>query len=303
MTQLAAALGALVVRSHVWHPPHILPSIKNLLVPASVDPTTGMQLLDPSHLAVLLHCWAAVAEAAASKQVVVGTERRGPVTEALLSSLWVCPMVAAAIGTQAPGLVQLGCQVVCRWCDLGAAPLGLESRLDVLEVAAVAVLQPALNEVASEFMVLLLASCKDKAHHAPSNALLQHLLHLLQSRLLPTLTAQQAALGLSSPCAVLGQQMGEKAEIGFCRIMAAAAGALLKPAWQQGGQSLVLMQVNGHHSRVVVKQWHVCSSCHHHHASAFVRIEGCRWCCASQPRFSIAGQLVNCTALTPLYCI
>jgi hypothetical protein len=162
--------------------------------------------------------------------------------------------------------------------------LGLETRPDVLEVAAVAVLQPALNEVASEFLVLLLASCKDKAHQAPSNALLQHLLHLLQSRLLPTLTAQQAALGLASPCAVLGQQMGEKAEIGFCRIMAAAAGALLKPAWQQGGQSLVLMQVRAaatarvsfwlctlcitspYHSKVV-KQCHVYSSCHHHRAS------------------------------------
>ena len=40
------------------------------------------------------------------------------------------------------------------------------------------------------------------------------------------LVMQASAMRLASPGAVLGQQMGERAEVSFCQILAAAAGAL-----------------------------------------------------------------------------
>ena len=202
-----------------------------------------LQPLEPLAVATILYCWAAVAEAAASKQISVHADRRAAVADALKQSTLVAAVACSALTTNHPRLTNLACQTISRWCELGAAPAGLETRPDALDALSQALLHPETNAAASETLTLLFSVTLDK-HHLPAVAsLLQQLLQQLQQKVLPALANEQVVLGVRSHGEVVGKRLGEKAQVAFCALMGGAAAALLRPALQTGGQLLNLLQV------------------------------------------------------------
>jgi hypothetical protein len=268
---LAAAVGALAVRAHTIAPAAILGTIQAVLHPSQTLhgiqvplPATPLQqqqqekleqqhqpkhqqqqaqTQEPLQLATSLYCWAGVAEAAGSKQVSVHADRRAAVTEALKQSPLVGALACSALTHNLPRLTNLTCQLISRWCELGAAPVGLETRPDALDALSQAFLYRETYAAAADALTSLFAVTTDKHHLLAAASLLQHLLQQLQLKILAPLASQQAAAGLASQGEVLGAQLGDEAQVAFCNLLGGAAAALLRPALQTGGQLLSFLQV------------------------------------------------------------
>lgn len=249
--------------------------------------TLGLHLQqDPVAVAAVLLLLAALPEAALSKQTSVHPDRRTAVTDSLKQSAWPAPLLRAALCGRNTKLMLLACDAIVSWCELGVPPQGMEAQVDALDVLAAALLGPDTAVKACEAFAAMIVACKDSSSGSstssgPSALLLAQLLQQLQGNVLPALAAQHHNMGLSAAAAAAGSgqaaavagtvleataaarqasadaaaysavvrsHLGMDAEAAFCRVLCAAAAALLRPVLHgavqlQGLLELLLQQL------------------------------------------------------------
>jgi hypothetical protein len=233
-------------------------------------------------VAAVLQLLAALPEAVLSKQTSVHPDRRTAVSDSLKQSAWPAPVLRAALCSQNTKLLLLACEAIVSWCELGVPPQGMEAQADALDVLAAALLGPDTAVKASEAFAAMLVACKESSSGSsmssgPSTVLLLQLLQQLQHGVLPALAAEHhtmgtnaavaaaaaaAAAGHSSDTGTTGSQttaasaadaaayssvvrshLGSDAEAAFCRVLCAAAAALLQPVLQGAVQLQGLLEV------------------------------------------------------------
>lgn len=240
---------------------------------AAVAPALGHQSLglhvqqDAVALAAMLQLLAALPDAALSKQVSTHPDRRTAVTDGLKQTVWAAPLLAAAVCSQNSKLLMLACQAIVSWCDLGIPPRGLEVQTGALEALAAALLGRDTIMQACDAVAAMLTAIKESNSGSDissgSNAqLLQQLVQQLQGSVLPALAAEHRTMGYTAAAgstgstaagqsaadsapysSVLRSHLGPEAESAFCKVMAAAAAALLKPVLQGAVQYQPLLEV------------------------------------------------------------
>jgi hypothetical protein len=234
---------------------------------------------DPVMLAAVLQLLAALPEAVLSKQTSVHPDRRTAVSDGLKQCAWPAPVLRAALCSQNTKLLLLACEAIVSWCELGVPPQGMEAQSDALDVLAAALLGRETAVKASEAFAAMLVACKDSSSGSStssgaSTVLLLQLLQQLQHSVLPALASEHRNMGSTAAAtshsndagpasghvsaaaaadaaaysAVVRSHLGADAEAAFCRVLCAAAAALLRPVLQgavqlQGLLELLLQQL------------------------------------------------------------
>jgi hypothetical protein len=160
----------------------------------------------------------------------VHTHRRNAVLAAVQRSDVISPAIASALGLSLPICFSLAVQIVQGWCELGAAPAGLERTPGVVEQLFGAVLKLETCSAAAECVSTLFTSHKAKSM---SHIGLEPMLHALLQQLQPWL-----ALYKATPA----DELPKEVHVAACSVCCAAASSALLPTLAGHVQLSALLQ-------------------------------------------------------------